>query len=301
MQNIPKYHHYLPSFYQSRWAVNDRRLRRFSKPRDKIVAKWVYPTQSGGEDELYSDPEAPPDKAQVLESDFMSPLDSLASQALKMIETGDATINRHPKFRSAWSRFLMSLMMRMPDDIETLKGGLVEEWMLAIPDLEEVYSTNREAGWPETFQEYLARSPNSFASWASSLIRTLIDHQNIGELLNNMRWFTREVNGNAEFLASDRPLITWFDFSEPDTYIFHPIGPKRVFVAVNNVETQRRIERQPAEEWVTNINKCVAGAAKKFVFATDDRQVEFVDQHFGSRPRTTLFQYLLRHRRRARG
>ncbi|URK86333.1 DUF4238 domain-containing protein (plasmid) [Rhizobium sp. RCAM05350] len=298
---LPKYHHYLPSFYQSRWALSDRRLRRFSKPRDKIVAKWVYPTQSGGEDNLYSDPEATPDKAQVLESEFMSPLDSLMSQALTMIEIGDATINRDPKFRSAWSRFLMSLMMRMPDDIEVLKSGLVEEWTLAIPDLEQVYSANREDGWPETFQEYLAHSPNSFASWASSLMRTLIDHQNIGELLNNMRWFTREINGNAEFLTSDRPLITWFDFAEPDMYIILPIGPKRVFVAVNNVETQRRIETQPAEEWAININKCVAGAAKKFVFATDDRQMEFVDQHFGSRPRTTLFQYLLRHRRRARG
>ncbi|MBY5818474.1 DUF4238 domain-containing protein [Rhizobium leguminosarum] len=298
MENLPKYHHYLPSFYQSRWASDDGRLRRFSRPRDQIVAKWVFPTQSGGENNLYSDPEAIPDKAQVLESEFMSPLDSLASQALAMIETGDTKINRDPKFRSAWSRFLMSLMMRMPDDIDTLKISLVEEWARAIPELELVYAADRQDDWPPTFQEYLAQSPNRFSSWASSLLRTLIDHQNIGALLNNMRWFIREISGDAQFLTSDRPLITWYDFAEPDTYIFVPIGPKRAFVAVNNLETQRRIEAQPAEEWVLNLNKLVAGAAKKFVFATDDQPRKLVEQHFGSRPRTTLFQYLLRHRRK---
>lgn len=47
----PLYHHYLPSFYQARWVGENSKLRRFSKPYgEKLVAKWVSPQVSGGEE-----------------------------------------------------------------------------------------------------------------------------------------------------------------------------------------------------------------------------------------------------------
>ncbi|NKK96532.1 DUF4238 domain-containing protein [Rhizobium leguminosarum bv. viciae] len=295
----PLYHHYLPSFYQARWAGEDGKLRRFSVPiENKIVAKWVSPEVSGGEDLLYTDHAAPADTAQALESGFMSPLDSLASQALVALEANDPILRRDSRLRSAWSRFLMSLMMRMPDHLETLSGGLVEEWARMMPELETAYASGRGSTDPETFAEYLeSRSPEEIRSWMISVLRRLMDHSQIGALINNMRWFVRHIDGPAQFLTSDRPIITWYEFAAEDSYIILPIGPKAAFVAVNNLATQRRIEAYDAEKWVGGLNSLIAGAAVKFVFARDDEMRPLIERNFGSRPRTTLFQYLVRYRR----
>jgi hypothetical protein len=299
MQNPPIFHHYLPSFYQSRWAGADGRLRRYSMPHgDKVVCRWVYPTESGGEDYLYTDPAAPPETAQKLESGFMSKLDSQAHNALTMIEAGDSRINRESGPRSAWSRFLMSLMMRMPNDIATLKAELSREWARHMPEIEKAYQAKKEPGWPKNFQEYMdTLLPHEMESWAISVAPTLIDHRLIGELINNMRWFTREISGDAQLLTSDRPLISLYEFSAPDSYIMLPVGPRRMFVAVNNLETQRRIEANDPG-WVTSMNRIVVGAAKQFVFGADDSQKGFVRQHLGQKPRKTVFEMLIEYRKR---
>lgn len=299
-QNPPKFHHYIPSFYQSRWVGSDGRLGVYSKPyRDKLHYKRVYPTMAGGVDYLYSNPTAPTDIAQKMESDFMSPLDSQANEALTMIETGDLSINRDSKRRSAWSRFLMSLMMRMPDDVAALKLGLSEEWARHMPELETAYQTKKEPGSPENFREYMdSLHPQEMQSWAISIAPTLIDHALIGDLINNMRWFTREISGDQKFLTSDRPLISLYEFNADDSYIMLPIGPKRMFVAVNNSETQRRIESHNPEGWIATMNAIVVGAAKQFVFCSDDSQRDFVQSHFANRPRKTLIEMLIEFRRR---
>lgn len=299
-QQQPLYHHYLPSFYQARWAGEDGRLRRFSKPhQNKITTKWVSPEVSGGEDLLYTDHAAPPEAAQSMESGFMSPLDSLASQALVALEANDPILLHDSRLRSGWSRFLMSLMMRMPDHLETLSGGLVEEWAKQMPELETTYAAQRGATDPATLTEYLdSRTPHEFRSWMFSVLRTLMDHAHIGTLINNMRWFVRHIDGPAQFLTSDRPIITLYEFAAEDSYIILPIGPKSAFVAVNNLATQRRIEAYDAGKWVEGLNKLIAGAAVKFVFARNDEMASLIKENFGSKPRTTLFEYLVRYRRR---
>ena len=297
--DLPLYHHYLPSFYQARWVGENGRLLRFSKPyADNLVAKWISPQVSGGEKRLYTDPSAVPERAQDAETGFMSPLDSAAAEALTALERGDPRMQRNPRMRSAWSRFLMSLMMRMPDHPDTLEAGLAEEWTRHMPELETAYSKNKGPGDRSTFTEYMeTRPPSAMRSWMVSVLQTLVDHALIGELLNNMRWFIRRIEGNAKFLTSDRPIITWYEFTSRDSYVILPIGPKAAFCAVNNLETQRRTENCDPEQWVQGLNKSIAGAAKKFVFDQDDNMREFIAEHFGTKQRTTLFEYLLRYRR----
>ena len=233
-----------------------------------------------------------------METGFMSRLDSRASDALVALEAGDQAIRKEPQLRSAWSRFLMSLMMRMPDHLETLETGLVEEWARRTPELAALYETQRRPDDPATFAAYMdKRSPGELRGWMLSVLRALMDHSQIGEMINNMRWFVRTIDGPAEFLTSDRPLITWYEFAAQDSYIILPIGPKSAFVAVNNEETQKRIEARAAEEWVTALNSYIVGAARKFVFARDDCMKDLIAAHFGDAPRTTLIEYLLRFRR----
>lgn len=117
---------------------------RLGKPYgDKLATKWVSPQVSGGEDLQYTDPSAPAEGTQAMENGFMSPLDSLASEALAALETGNPAIRKDSRLWSAWLRFLMSLMMRMPDHLETLTTGLAQDWARQMPELEATYEARK--------------------------------------------------------------------------------------------------------------------------------------------------------------
>lgn len=55
----------------------------------------------------------------------------------------------------------------------------------------------------------------------------------------------------------------------------------------------RRLERNRI-----GLNWIIVGAAKKFVFARDDSMKDFIAEHFSKRPRTTIFEYMVRFWRR---
>jgi Protein of unknown function (DUF4238) len=236
----------------------------------------------------------PPEQAQKVEQYFLRPVDTLAAEALVMLENGDDHINRESKWRSAWSRFLMSLLMRTPEDIAALKRGAAKKWAQRIPKIEAKYATKRGPNDPPTFKAYLDQfDADEVDRWGMSIAPTLIDHKGIGNILNNMRWLVRRITGDAEFLTSDRPVVMSATLKETNAYIFLPIGPKAVFVAVNDLETQRMVEgREPAEQ-IEALNSLVAGHAVKYVYARDDSQLVFVRKHFSTRPQRSLMERLV--------
>jgi len=297
--SVPRKHHHLPVFYLDRWTGEDGRLCQFSRPHKDIVSHRKHPAQTGYIERLYELPGLPPEKAQRIEQGFMQRLDSLAATALTMLENDNPRITRESQPRSAWSRFIMSLLMRTPSDIAALKSGVAEEWARRIPELEAKYAAKRGPNDPATLEEYLAqRSSDDVEQWAMSLLPSLIDHTKIGELLNNMRWLVRRIGSDAgEFLTSDRPIVMSWTLTERNAYLFLPISPKTVFVAVNDLETQRMIEERNPDEQVEAINRFVAGRAVKFVYARNDSVLEYVRQHMGTKPRNTLLEQLAKRRR----
>jgi hypothetical protein len=297
--SVPRKHHYLPVFYMARWAGEDGKLCQFSRPHKNVVSHRKYPAQTGYVERLYELSGLPPEKAQGIEQGFMQRLDSLAATALRMLEEDDPRIRREPQPRSAWSCFILSLLLRTPQDITALKSGVAEEWARCIRDLETKYAAKRTSNDPATLEEYLAqRSPDHVDQWAMSLLPSLIDHEKIGELLNNMRWLVRRIgSGAGEFLTSDHPVVMSWTLTEPNAFLFLPIGPKAMFVAVNDLETQRMIEERNPAEQVEAVNRFVAGRAVRFVYARNDAALEYVREHMGTKPRSTLLEQLATRRR----
>ena len=116
--SIPLKHHYLPEFYLKRWRISpdDARVFEFRRPhpRKPIAVKKAYPSETGFGRELYaiqsrSDPKA----RQELESEFMSPLDSRAANALLHFEEHGMRPS-DDDVAEAWSRFVLSLLNRNP-------------------------------------------------------------------------------------------------------------------------------------------------------------------------------------------
>jgi hypothetical protein len=87
--------------------------------------------------------------------------------------------------------------------------------------------------------------------------------------------------------------------TEQNAFLFLPIGPDAMFVAVNDFETQQIVEGRDPIEQVAALNQLVAGRAVNFVYARNDSFLDFVRLHMGTRRRKTLIEQLVDYRRNA--
>jgi hypothetical protein len=284
-------HHYIPVFYLKRWRGNDGRICEFSRPYREIYSRRIYPIQTGFVDRLYEMKGVPAAIAQRVEDEFMKPVDSLASIALAMLENQDEKITHDAKYRSAWSLFLMALLMRMPEDLVVLSLALADEWAREFPKLEEKYANKRKPDDPPTLQEFIDKNdPDYMARWAMNVAPKLMDHGGIGQLLNDMRWFVLTTAEDLmPFLTSDRPVLISATLTEENAYVFLPIGPHRLFVAVKDDETERLVRQRPLVELIQSSNKLVTRHATKYVYGIDAIETKFVDEHLSQgRPKSIL-------------
>ena len=236
----------------------------------------------------------PKETAQVIEDQFMKEVDSLAAESLRMLETQNEQIDFDAKYRSAWSFFLMTLLMRMPEDLQVLGQALADDWERDLPKMKTIYAQKRRADDPPTLQEFIdQKDPHHISRWTLDMATKLIDHEGIGQLLNDMRWFVlitpEEV---SEFLTSDRPIIISGNLTERSAFLFFPISPRRLFVAVNNTETEQAIRQRPMKELVEEVNRRVVQQAIKYGYGTDDGEVKFVDENIGTNRPKSLMQRL---------
>jgi hypothetical protein len=105
-----------------------------------------------------------------------------------------------------------------------------------------------------------------------------------------MRWFVLTTSSEGpRLLTSDRPVLISSTLTEENAYVFLPIAPNRLFVAVNSKETETIVRRRVMKELVEGANKLIVQHAVKYVYGTDNASVKFVDQHIGkSRPKSLM-------------
>jgi hypothetical protein len=288
-------HHYLPVFYLSRWAGEDGRVCRFQRLHGGLVkAKRILPKGTAYEPGLYAVRGLPLYQAQAMEKDFMAKLDSGAAEALLLLESGlpDQEWTRGP--RSAWSRFVLTQMLRTPEDIAQLKSSVQEEWSKAVPRLQEVYAERRSDDMPATVDEYLRQQGDGeIDAFALQIARTLMDHPKVGQMINNMHWHVIEVPEPVEpLLTSDRPVWTTITLTEPEAFISIPIGPRRLFLAAPDVSTLRRLRAAPIEPMVSARNRFAIQHAVKYAYGVDDRALPIAQEHLGTKRHPSLLEHM---------
>lgn len=119
--NPPLKHHYIPAFYLKRWTSLNRKLVEYSRPEYKLISKYTTPENTGFERRLYEMRGFSSELAQQVEEKFFKPVDTKASEALALLEQLGHTAEWTDETRSAWSRFIVSLLLRCPEDIETFR------------------------------------------------------------------------------------------------------------------------------------------------------------------------------------
>ncbi len=124
-KQVPKKHHFIPQFYLERWTINGRlAVYRRANPRSNVVSVHLKPPKTTGwHDGLYDFHLGIGPNKHALEVGVFRPVDGFAAQALALLEKGAEV--RDARLREAWVLFLISLIIRHPTDIRTLRRTLL--------------------------------------------------------------------------------------------------------------------------------------------------------------------------------
>jgi hypothetical protein len=265
-------HHFSPKFYLSGWTGPDGQLCCIRKVYGKLVVDPKTPTGTGYVKDGYKTDHVPDDKAQRVETAFMSPLDNDAARELQRMLAGDPRL-RTSEERSAWTRFVISLLFRHPAAVEVLKAHFTEMHAVAVRGV--------EAEFPGSA---ITLDPAYTSVAASNMLTEIIDNDRVGPTIFGMKWVVVDVkDAKRTLMTSDRPVVMPHGLDHPDCHIALPISPTKLFIAAH---TDRFKQLKPGHENVVvkEINKAVVAQAREFVWAVDDSQITFVEKHMATAP-----------------
>ena len=298
VEQTSKKHHYVPAFYLKRWCNEDGKLFEFSRPHKEVKAKKVSPQHTGFEYKLYELRGVEDALAQQVEDGFFKTLDTLASQALDLIDRYGNDAKWTDELRSAWTRFILSLLLRSPEDVASLRLYWPEDFAKTNEESEARYQAAKKEGDPETFSEFLRSLPQGVAEKGQfKIYLSLIDNPEIGRKINGMFWRIIEVSkSNFSLMTSDRPIIKSSNLISPGSHIALPIGPSKLFVASHDSAWIKSIQSVNADVLVKECNLIVVASAARFVYSCDESQSKFVAKRFSTQPQMGLLEKVFQDR-----
>lgn len=281
LRNSGPRHHYIPCFYLRRWAT-DGFIREFSRRDGMVRSRAASPKSTGYQRGLNTIPGLPPELNDQIEKRFFKVADQTAADALDILESGLNTFS--PRERSGWSRFLMSLMLRTPEDLAELKRRFSELVRSAGEDEERHYASIRDDGDASTFAEWLQSVPSDVIERrALDVFTYCIDSPLVGQRLNNMLWTVRRFyQPTYELLTSDRPIVRSHQLDKTDSHIAIAVGPRQLFVAANDMSFIRHVQSAPEGLLIKQMNLLTVSRAVKFVYGTDGRQLRFIQNRMST-------------------
>lgn len=277
---VPLKHHFLPVFYLKQW-VNDSNglLTEYSKPYGNLVkARRKHPEATGYITRLYAAEGLPDNLANEMERDFFSPVDSQAADALwVMLSRGEVSQSQ----RTAWAKFVVSLMCRMPEDVRLSKEMIVELARSISPLLRPFYDASRNHEENDRFEELSASFEAASPNRALRHLKRVISHEKLLSGIEAMSWEILTLEGNRHLLTSDRPVTYTSVLGHVDSHVVLPVGPRSLFVAASDVSFVRKLRQMKTNEVVALANRAAVEQAHRYVFGSDDEQLRFVQNRMG--------------------
>lgn len=278
--NQTKKNHYVPCFYTQQWTSEDGRLCQFSRPHRAVVPKRVHPDATGYSRDLYTEQALPAEFRAHLEDVFLKKVDQRACDALGLLlekRLDDLSVEQ----KTAWVRFMMSMLQRSPGKISSLRKQWDEQYMTAGQNLEEIYLRERKVDDPPTLAEYLSQTPaDVIARGRVNLLQTVMDLPNVGAHILNMHWAVFEFQSEKfTLLTSDRPIVMTNGLKAQSAHIGLPISPTQLFLCANSPDTFRALERENANDVLPRVNQIVASQTEQLVYGTSDKALRFVEKY----------------------
>jgi Protein of unknown function (DUF4238) len=274
--------HYIPIFYQKRWAIRpDRRVCLYSRPYKRAHVQRKHPKGVGYQRDLYTVTNTDAAVATYLERQFFKTTDDLGSKALAVIEAGQWQ-PMDTRIRSGWTRFIMSLLHRNPEQIGTSLQTVSRYVMILKPQYQRLYQDKKDANHPLTFEEFWhSILPEVVGRTWIKLIQTTVDSKLTGQHFNSLIWRVLDFKSSYTFLTGDRPIIMTNGMVKNDSHLAIPIGPRKLFVAAHTTDLADALVRDKADDVVTFVNDKIARQARRFCIGINDSQLSFFVKRFG--------------------
>jgi hypothetical protein len=281
--------HYIPEFYLKRWRAGEH-LVEFARRRpnsDEVTPQRRTAGATGYQRGLYDFAGLPDDERHHLETVFFRMLDGKAADALQLLENRKEDWT--PELRQSWVMFLLSLLLRHPEDIAAFKTVYARDFIKISEKEQAAYDAARGARDPASFEEFLASMGHEFLqNIALNSLPKLIIHERAVRDIMNMHWSVAVPPPHGYFLTSDRPTIRTF-LGHRDSHWLLPIGPKRLFVAAERRDYGSRIRDTIAAHGWKEVNRQVVRQAVLFGYADDERHLPFFQKHLSAAVRPSAF------------
>ncbi len=258
-------HHYIPVFYLKQWADAKGRLLKFTRPYgDTVKHEPKSPKKTSYERGLYRVPNVPEHLAEIIEQGFMKKMDDLASDVLRdfiaNVQHG-WTLAR----KEAWSRFIVGLMLRNPENLGRIKAEL------------QRYTDENYNKWREEYEA--TKKPGAAPFETIDALHTLkvtlmslerfINKRPLLDNISKLQWGMVDLTGTRyRLVTSDRPVVRTDGLNKPDSHLAVPLSPTRLFIATNNQRTTAMFQSMPPRDLVMRMNKRVVRNAIKYVWDT---------------------------------
>jgi hypothetical protein len=184
--------------------------------------------------------------------------------------------------RSGWTRFIMSLLHRNPEQIGRFLE-IVSRYVATIkPEYEDLYRQKKDSGHPATFDEFWQNIlPEIIGRTWIKLIQTTIDSGSVGNHFNNLVWRVLDLKSSRTFLTGDRPIIMTNGMAKMDSHLAIPIGPRKLFVAAHTLELAEALKRDKADDVIAFVNDRIVRQARRFCIGVNDAHLPFFEKRFG--------------------
>jgi hypothetical protein len=242
----------------------------------------VYPEQTGFSRNLYSLRGFPDELSQQVERNLLGPVDSDAAKVLNKLCSGIGKSQLKDRDVYSWSRFIVSLLLRMPEDIALLKS----RWFAKLGQISDEIRAGEKLdsdtnGHDQFFHQVANPPPDEVDEDVFNIFISIISEGKSIDLFGNMHWSVLNYSAfELELYLSDRPIVRLSPLGAVNGMLILPLGPKHLFVAANNQAEINALTHKVSLSHMKDANRLIVSQSNRYAYSTSDSCLRFMDNHF---------------------
>ena len=274
-------HHFVPKFLLRPWCIDDLLHGYWWNPhRDKLDCKIRGLNSFCFQLDLLT-LHAHHLGRDAIETVFFGEIDTKGATARDhLLASGPSGLSNDQ--RCDFARLLLSLEARRPINVKKIR----EQQRFLADSLDsdpEILEAMANEGLVETPSEYYEQETGTFfEDIALVTIQNLVENPKVGIKLINAHWHVvRLGNFDGSLILSDRPLIEvhGHGFDHPRATWILPLNPKAAFVACNNTDVLRTLQRLTPRRFAKLTNVHSASQAERFIFCADRSHKDWIGKY----------------------
>jgi uncharacterized protein DUF4238 len=268
---LPK-HHYIPVFYLNQWRGSGGKVVAFRRHHGRVVATPKPPKRTGYVEGLYWLHGFPNKIANRIEEAVMGHVDHNAAIAHRYIMQ-DKIGNISTEIRSAWTRFVVGLLIRSPANIKNVYDRMMKPSKNELKQIRKAFGLGRYEDIPE---DVMRRT-------ALYAVARLMDSPGVEQVLNSMRWFTYDLGlPELRFFTSDRPVIMTDGIGKEGGHLVMPVSPHKLFLAFHDRVIEQEITARSPWDIADTVNARVVRNAIEVAWDVDDERLLYVEENLSA-------------------